>query len=138
MTVYKNIDEFLKLNNISKEIDYGRAYEFLVVSLGYKEALKVLHKYIKDKKLFECYSYDKNLNNIWHHGIRFETALPNFFKDLTLNTWEWDDIGWLIYSKQKDIKFRFISLSNLTAIAKATARLRVKELEQRGEVLTEY
>lgn len=133
MQRYENKREFFEANGLDEFKNYNEAHTALINALGYKHALNILHRYLTDNKLVSMYKDDEHLNNVYKFVSSKRLNLPSSLKQTCRTAWEWDVIGWLIYSGQDNIKFKSMSLSDMTGIAKTTARMRVMELTNQKE-----
>lgn len=124
MNTYKNIDEFLKLNNIDRCKDFELAFETIVRALDYNACKRIL------------------LNRLSANGITIDKLREKFLKDKYLNniykmrhmqpynkiTWEWDIIGdEMLRNPKVTVRFELMSDCNRTCIAKECAGMVIKE-----------
>lgn len=95
-------------------------------ALDFEACKEILLMHITYDDLLDAYSKDKNLNNILNKHYYCKDVLPNLI--CTANKcWQWDIIGYkMLHNRKATIKFKFISLANLTCIAKACARMTIK------------
>lgn len=114
MKMYKNIDEFLKDNNLDRLTEHERCFQRVVEELDFNSCKKILLRQLEQdgitiEKLKEKYEQDKYLNNIYKFRGR---------------TWNWDYIGdEMLRNPNAKIRFELMSNCNRTCIAKACARL---------------
>ena len=114
MKTYKNVDEFLKENNLNRFDEHEKCFRKVVEGLDFNTCKRILLRQLERdgitiEKLKEKYNQDKYLNNIYHMGA---------------TTWEWDYIGNdMLHNPNAKIKFRLMSDCNRTCIAKACARI---------------
>ena len=117
MKTYRNVDEFLKENNLDRFNEHEKCFRRIVEELDYNTCKRILLRQLEQdgvsvEKLKEKYSQDKYLNNIY---------------SMCATTWEWDFIGNdMLHNPNAKIKFRLMSNCNRTCIAKACARIVVE------------
>ena len=117
MKTYTNVDEFLKENNLNRFNEHEKCFRRVVEELDFNTCKQILLKQlardgITIEELKEKYNQDKHLNNIYSMGA---------------TTWEWDYIGNdMLHNPNAKIRFRLMSDSNRTCIAKACARIVVE------------
>ena len=117
MKTYRNVDEFLKENNLNRFNEHEKCFRRVVEELGFNTCKQILLRQLERdgvsvEKLKEKYKQDRYLNNIYSMGA---------------TTWEWDYIGNdMLHNPNAKIKFRLMSDSNRTCIAKACARMVVE------------
>ena len=117
MKTYKNVDEFLKENNLDRFSEHEKCFRRIVEELDFNTCKQILLRQLERdgvsvEKLKEKYSQDKYLNNIYRMGA---------------TTWEWDYIGNdMLHNPNAKIKFRLMSNCNRTCIAKACAGMIVE------------
>lgn len=115
MKTYKNVDEFLKENNLDRFNEHEKCFRRIVEELNFNTCKQILLRQLeKDgitiEKLKEKYNQDKYLNNIYKYNL--------------IGIWEWDLIGDnMLHNPNAKIKFRLMSECNRTCIAKACARM---------------
>lgn len=115
MKTYKNVDEFLKENNLDRFNEHEKCFRRIVEELNFNTCKQILLRRLeKDgitiEKLKEKYNQDKYLNNIYRYNL--------------IGKWEWDLIGDdMLRNPDAKIKFRLLSECNRTCIAKACARI---------------
>lgn len=128
--MYNNVEDYKLISGIA---DSEELYKDIVSRLGYGKCVEILRGYIEDTFLMKAYQDDYCLNNIWHHRRRV-SLLPRRFLEFNDVTWEWDDIGYeMLHNRLSTIGFKGISLSTLTSIAKACARMYARELIRKAE-----
>lgn len=112
MKTYKNVDEFLKENNLDRFNEHEKCFRRIVEELDFNTCKQILLRQLKRdgvsiEQLKEKYKQDKYLNNIYSMGA---------------TTWEWDYIGnEMLHNPKAKIRFRLMSNCNRTCIAKACA-----------------
>lgn len=117
MRTYKNVDEFLKENNIDRFNEHDKGFVRIVEELDFDSCKRILLQWlildgITIEKLKEKYEKDEYLNNIYKH---------------VGNTWKWDFIGdEMLQNANARIRFKLMSNCNKTCIAKACARMIVE------------
>lgn len=117
MKTYKNVDEFLKENNLDRFNEHEKCFRRIVKELDLNTCKQILLKQldrdgITIEKLKEKYNQDKYLNNIYRIGA---------------TTWKWDYIGNdMLHNPNAKIRFQLMSNCNRTCIAKACARMVVE------------
>lgn len=117
MKTYKNVDEFLKENNLDRFNEHEKCFRKVVEELDFNTCKQILLRQLERdevsvEQLKEKYNQDKYLNNIYSMGA---------------TTWEWDYIGNdMLHNPNAKIKFRLMSNCNRTCIAKACARMVVE------------
>lgn len=113
METYETVDEFLKENNLDRLTEHDKCFSRVVSELDFHTCKQILLRRLESdgvtiEKLKEKYKQDKCLNNIYR---------------MRAETWEWDAIGdEMLHNPNAKIKFRLMSNSNRTCIAKACAR----------------
>ena len=118
MKTYKNVDEFLKENNLDRVNEHKKCFSKVVEELDFNTSKQILLRQLERdgvsvEQLKEKYNEDKYLNNIYRNNSR--------------GSWEWDYIGNdMLHNPNAKIKFRLMSDSNRTCIAKACARMVVE------------
>lgn len=124
MNTYKNIDEFLKLNNIDRCKDFEHAFETVVRALDYDMCKRILLNTLSAdsitiEKLKDKILEDRHLNNIYKQSYR-----RNYGRII----WEWDIIGeQMLHNAKATVRFRAMSDCTRTCIAKECARMVIKE-----------
>ena len=119
----KNADEFFKLYELNDK-NHSAKYEAVVRALDFRACKEILLRYITYDELLKAYKKDKNLNNILNSKYYCESMLPLPLRLANTTCWQWDMIGYqMLHNNKATIKFKFISLSTLTCIAKACARM---------------
>lgn len=118
--LFKNTDEFSKLSGLDSHFS---KYGAIVQALDFESCKEILFMYTTYDDLLNAYNKDKNLNNILNEHYYCKDVLPNFI--VTANEcWQWDIIGYkMLHNRKATIKFKLISLADLTCIAKACARM---------------
>lgn len=117
MKTYKNVDEFLKENNLDRFNEHEKCFRKVVEELDFNTCKQILLRWLEQdrvsvEKLKEKYNQDKYLNNIYR---------------MNATTWEWDYIGNdMLYNPNAKIRFRLMCNCNRTCIAKACARMVVE------------
>ena len=112
MKTYKNVDEFLKENNLDRFSEHEKCYRRVVEELDFNNCKQILLRQLERggitiEKLKEKYNQDKYLNNIYR---------------MSATTWEWDYIGNdMMHNPNAKIRFKMMSNCNRTCIAKACA-----------------
>lgn len=124
--LFKNTDEFSKLNAQNDNDSHFSTYKAIVQALDFEACKEILFMYTTYDDLLEAYHKDKNLNNILNEHYYCKDVLPNL--RLTLDKcWQWDIIGYkMLHNRKATIKLKLISLADLTCIAKACARMAIK------------
>lgn len=118
MKTYKNVDEFLKENNLDRFNEHEKCFQRVVEELDFNTCKQILLRQLERdgitvKELKEKYKQDKYLNNIYKHNGS--------------SKWTWDFIGNdMLYNRNARIKFKLMSDCNRTCIAKACARMVVE------------
>lgn len=121
MKLYQNVDEFLKENNLDRFNDHDIGFMEIVKELNFNICKNILLNQLERdgitiEELREKYKQDKYLNNIYRSNSRV--------------TWEWDYIGDdMLHNPYAKIRFRLMSNCNRTCIAKACARMIVKNIK---------
>ena len=124
--LFKNNTEFFELNGLSNT-DWQTRNEAIVQALNFEACKEILLMYTTYDKLLKAYKKDKDLNNILNQKIYNRNVLPRCFRYQCGTYWQWDIIGYqMLHNNKATIEFKFISLSSLTSIAKACARLVIK------------
>ena len=114
MKTYKDVDEFLKENNLNRFNEHEKCFSKVVEELDFNTCKQILLRQLERdgitvEKLKTKYNQDKYLNNIYEMGAK---------------TWEWDYIGEdMLRNPNAKIRFRLMSNSSRTCIAKACARM---------------
>lgn len=114
MKTYRNVDEFLKENNLNRFDEHEKCFSKVVEELDFNTCKQILLRQLEldgvsVEKLKEKYNQDKYLNNIYRMGP---------------TTWAWDYIGNdMLHNPNAKIRFRLMSDCNRTCIAKACARM---------------
>lgn len=114
MKTYKNVDEFLKENNLDRFNEHEKCFRKVVEELDFNTCKQILLRQLERdgvsvEQLKEKYKQDKYLNNIYRMGT---------------TTWEWDYIGdEMLHNPNAKIRFRLMSNCNRTCISKACARI---------------
>lgn len=114
MKTYKNVDEFLKENNLDRFNEYEKYFRRIVEELDFNTCKQILLRQlerdgISAEQLKEKYKQDKYLNNIYR---------------MAPTTWAWFFIGDdMLHNPNAKIKFQLMSNFNRTCIAKACARM---------------
>lgn len=117
MKTYKNVDEFLKENNLDRFNEHEKCFRKVVEELDFNTCKQILLRRLERdgvsvEQLKEKYKQDKYLNNIYNMSTR---------------AWEWDYIGNdMLHNPNAKIRFRLMSDCNRTCIAKACARIVVE------------
>ena len=117
MKTYKNVDEFLEENNLDRFKEHEKCFRRVVEELDFNTCKQILLRQLEQdgitvEKLKEKYVQDKYLNNIY---------------SMSATTWKWDYIGNdMLHNPNAKIKFRLMSDSNRTCIAKACAGMVVE------------
>ena len=117
MKTYRNVDEFLKENNLDRFNEHEKCFRRIVEELDFNTCKQILLRQLERdgitiEKLKEKYNQDRYLNNIYR---------------MKPTTWEWDYIGNdMLHNPNAKIKFRLMSNCNRTCIAKACARMIVE------------
>lgn len=112
MKTYKNVDEFLKENNLDRFNEHEKCFRKVVEELDFNTCKQILLRQLERdgvsvEQLKEKYKQDKYLNNIYRMGT---------------TTWEWDYIGdEMLHNPNAKIRFRLMSSCNRTCISKACA-----------------
>ena len=123
--LFKGTNEFFELNGLNDK-SYSDKYEAIVQALDFEACKEILYMYTTYDKLLDAYKKDKNLNNILNKRHCCKDVLPTF-RYTSDGCWQWDIIGYkMLHNHKATIKFKFISLSTLTCIAKACARMIIK------------
>ena len=118
MKIYRNVDEFLKENNLDRLNEHEKCFRRVVEELDFNTCKQILLQQLeKDginiEKLKEKYNQDKYLNNIYRNN--------------SAGSWEWDVIGNdMLHNPNARVRFRLMSDCNRTCIAKACARIVVE------------
>ena len=118
MKTYRNVDEFLEENNLDRVNEHEDCFRRIVEELDFNTCKRILLRQLERDgvsvgKLKEKYNQDKYLNNIYRNN--------------PAGSWEWDYIGNdMLHNPNAKIKFRLMSNSNRTCIAKACARMVVE------------
>ena len=118
MKIYRNVDEFLKENNLNRVNEHEKCFRRIVEELDLNTCKRILLRWLeKDginiEKLKEKYNQDKYLNNIYRNN--------------SAGSWKWDVIGNdMLHNPSARVGFRLMSDSNRTCIAKACARIVVE------------
>lgn len=124
--LFKNADEFFELNGL-KDKSHSAKYEAIVQALNFEACKDILFMYTTYDKLLNAYKKDEHLNNILNQKIYNRNVLPECFRYQCGTYWQWDIIGYqMLHNSKATIKFKFISLSTVTCIAKACAKLIIK------------
>ena len=114
METYKNVDEFLKENNLDRLNEHEKCFKRIVEELDFNTCKQILLRQLERdrvsiEQLKEKYKQDKYLNNIY---------------SMSALTWEWDCIGdKMLHNPNAKIRFRLMSNCNKTYIAKTCARI---------------
>lgn len=114
MKTYRNVDEFLKENNLDRLNEHKKCFRRIVEELDFSTCKRILLRQLERdgitiEKLKEKYKQDKCLNNIYRMGT---------------TTWEWDYIGNdMLHNPNTKIRFQLMSDCNRTCIAKACAAI---------------
>ena len=117
MKTYRNVDEFLKENNLNRFNEHEKCFRRIVEELDYNTCKQILLRQLERdgitiEKLKEKYNQDKYLNNIY---------------SMSSTTWEWDYIGNdMLHNPNAKIRFKMMSNCNRTCIAKACAGIVVE------------
>lgn len=123
--LFKNTDEFFKLTSLNDESHFSK-YEAVVQALDFEACKEILLMYTTYDDLLDAYNKDKYLNNILNEHYYCKDVLPNLIRAAD-RCWQWDVIGYqMLHNRKATIKFKFISLACLTCIAKACARMMIK------------
>lgn len=110
----------------NSKITHQRKYERLINALNYKECKKILLNYFTIDALIRAYKDDKYLNNLVHQSHR--KSKYDFINRTSDINWLWDDIGYeMLKNPMARIEIHLFTLSELTSIAKACARMVIKE-----------
>ena len=115
MKIYRNVDEFLKENNLDRFNEHEKCFRRIVEELDFNTCKRILLRWLeKDgitiEKLKEKYNQDKYLNNIYRHP--------------SATIWEWDFIGNdMLHNPNARVRFRLMSNCNRTCIAKSCAKI---------------
>lgn len=118
MKTYKNIDEFLKENNLDRLNEHEKCFRIIVEELDFNTCKQILLRRLEQDgitigKLKEKYKQDKYLNNIYRMN--------------STHNWEWDIIGNdMLHNHNAKIGFRLMSDCDRTCIAKACAGIVVE------------
>lgn len=121
----KNVNEFFELNSLNDESHFFK-YEAIVQALDFEACKEILLMHTTYDDLLDAYNKDKNLNNILNEHYYCKDVLPNF-RYTDEDCWQWDIIGYqMLHNRKATIKFKLISLACLTCIAKACARMMIK------------
>ena len=118
MKTYENVDEFLKENNLNRFNEHEKCFSRVVEELDFNTCKQILLRQVERdgvsvEKLKEKYNQDKYLNNIYRNN--------------SAGSWEWDYIGNdMLHNPNTKIRFRLMSDSNRTCIAKACAGMVVE------------
>ena len=117
MKIYRNVDEFLKENNLDRFNEHEKCFRRIVEELDLNTCKQILLRRlaqdgITTEQLKEKYNQDKYLNNIYR---------------MNSTTWKWDYIGnEMLYNSNAKIRFQLMSSCNRTCIAKACAGMVVE------------
>lgn len=126
--LFKNTDEFSKLNRLNDNGSHFSTYEAIVQALDFEACKEILLTHITYDDLLDSYSKDKNLNNILNKRCYCKNVLPTLIGAADDECWQWDIIGYkMLHNRKTTIKFKFISLADLTCIAKACARMIIRK-----------
>lgn len=115
MKTYETLDEFFKEGNLNRLEEHEKCFSRIVEALDFNTCKQILLSYLKadgisPEKLKEKYKQDKYLNNIYKHSGR--------------GVWEWDLIGAdMLHNPNAQVRFKLMSDSHRTCIAKACARM---------------
>lgn len=132
--LFKNDTEFFELNGLSNA-DWQTRNKAIVQALNFEACKEILFMYTTYDKLLNAYKKDKNLNNILNSHHYCKDILPGFFRYTNDTCWQWDIIGYqMLHNNRATIRFKFISLSLLTNIAKACA---IQVIKNESEVINE-
>lgn len=118
MKTYRNVDEFLKENNLDRFKEHEKCFERVVKELDFDTCKQILLRQLGQdgvtiEKLKGKFKQDKYLNNIYSMGA---------------TTWKWDFIGDdMLHNPNAKIRFQLMSHCNRTCIAKACARMVAKD-----------
>lgn len=124
--LFKDANEFWKLNELDDKSHFAK-YEAIVQALNFEACKDILFMYITYDKLLNAYKKDEHLNNILNQKIYDRNVLPRCFRYQCGTYWQWDIIGYqMLHNNKATIRFKLISLNTLTCIAKACARLIIK------------
>lgn len=114
MKAYRDVDEFLKENNLDRFNEHEKCFRRVVEELDFNTCEKILLRLLERdgvtvEELKEKYKQDKYLNNIYK---------------MYANGWEWDSIGNdMLHNPDTKIRFKFMSNCDRTCIAKACAAM---------------
>ena len=114
MKTYKNVDEFLKENNLDRFNEHEKCFKRIVEELDFNTCKQILLRQLKRdgvsvEQLKRKYKQDKYLNNIYR---------------MSSTSWKWDYIGdEMLHNPNAKIRFQLMSNCNRTCIAKACARI---------------
>ena len=122
----KNTDEFSKLNILNDNDSHFSKYKAIVQALDYEACKEILFMYTTYYDLLDAYHNEKNLNIILNKRYYCKDELPNL-RCAADECWQWDIIGYkMLHNRKASIKFKLISLADLTCIAKACARMAIE------------
>ena len=118
--LFKNTDEFSKLSGLNNHFS---KYGAIVQALDFEACKEILFMYTTYDDLLNAYHKDKNLNNILKKHYYCKDVLPHLIHTAD-KCWQWDIIGYkMLHNRKATIKFKLISLADLTCIAKACATM---------------
>lgn len=97
--------------------------EDLIQRIGYYKLENILLSVVDSDLLVKAYKKDKHLNNILNHKQDLEGTKLNAWSRLVKQDWAWSFIGHDMLFSQSQFRFKTLSLSNLTCLAKAVAKI---------------